>query len=157
MSEILVTEGRRTRWQRFKYRCRQTLGILSWIIPFVIMFLSWLLFGALSDIVSLPWNARPEVALGLLFELALTAGWVIFEIYYATSRETTVRQLQVDSVVSTGFALLFTFFGAMMIITQILPWWYLFPWIGAIVDAIGSGVVAINNAAQKPLIQQDNR
>ncbi len=140
-----------------KRRMRAAIGVMSWIVPFIIMAICFALFKPLRLTVSWPWNAPSDVFIGLFFELVLVVAWFIVEMYYAANRETSVRQLQVDGVVSTFFGHFLTFFAAMMICLQILPWWYLLPWIGVIADSFGSSYFAINNAAQKPLVQNEQR
>ncbi len=141
----------------FKRRMRRAIGFLSWIFPIIIMGASYLMFPAMRAPATLPWNALPEVFMGLFFALLFVVIWFIVEMYYAANRETSVSQLQWDGIVSTIFGHVFTAFGAAMLMLQILPWWYLLPWVGVIMDSIFSSYFAVNNAAQKPLIQSEQR
>ncbi len=159
MSDVLDHEHqpRPTTYIIFKRRMRAAIGFVSWIFPLIIMGASYLFFPAMREPVTLPWNAASDVFVGLFFALAFTAVWFVVEMYYAANRETSVRQLQWDGFVSTLFGHGFTFFGASMLVLQIMPWWYLLPWIGVIADSFGSSYFAINNAAQKPLVQNEHR
>lgn len=150
-------EDRPTMVVVFKRRMRAAIGFISWIFPIVIMGVSYLLFPAMRAPLTLPWNAHPDVYIGLFFSLVFVVVWFVMEMYYAANRETSVRQLQWDGFVSTLFGHCFTFFAAAMLVLQIMPWWYLLPWLGVIADSFGSSYFAINNAAQKPLVQNEQR
>lgn len=141
----------------FKRRMRTAVGVASWLVPFFIMAIGYAVFPSLRLPVSWPWNAPPDVFVGLFATFVLIVAWFLIELYYAANRETTVRQLQVDGFISILFALVLTAFGAMMISKEILPWWYLLPWLGTILDAFASNYFGVNNAAQKPLVQSEER
>lgn len=144
-----------TKWVKFKRSCRRAIGVISWIFPFVIMMVGLALFPPLSTPVGQA--VGMEVFFGLFCQLLLTVIWVITELYYAANRDTSVRQLQVDVFVSSLFAVGLSMVGVFFLTVQMLPYWYMLPWAGSIADMFGSGFFAINNSAQKPLVQNETR
>lgn len=78
--------------------------------------------------------------------------WLIAEIMTTTDRNTPISHLQWDDFASLVIALAMTFFAGWQ--QGDIQWWLVFPWFGAVVDAVLSGYLAINNAAQKPLVSQ---
>jgi hypothetical protein len=75
-------------------------------------------------------------------------GWF----FSVTGRETVVSALQWDAVVSALTAIVFTGWGGWFIGTETLEWWFIVPWVAAIVDALTAAWLSINNAAQKPFM-----
>jgi hypothetical protein len=135
--------------------CRTVIGAVSWVIPFVIMGGAYYLFPALRVNITFDGNVPHEVAWGLLASLASVGVWLGYEMWFAVSRKTSVGQLQADGLISIFFAIVLTGIGVCWATLGTLPYWFVLPWIGTLIDALGSGFLAINNAAQKPIIQQD--
>ncbi len=151
-SDTSVQPGK---FKRFMRGCRTALGAVSWVIPFVIMGGSYYLSPSLRQYVTYDGNVPHDVAWGLLGALAAVGAWLGYEMWFAVSRKTSVGQLQADGLVSTFFAIVLTGVGIRWNTLGTLPYWFVLPWIGTIIDALGSGFLAINNSAQKPIIQQD--
>lgn len=143
----------------FISRARAAIGIMSWIFPIFFMAGGWYFFPPLRAPITLAnlASTSSDVFFGLFIMLALVVVWFFYEVWYAVSRKTSVLQLQVDGVISTIFAIVFTYFGATLINQGALPWWYVLPWVGTVADAVASSFLAVNNAAQKPIVQSDPR
>lgn len=95
-----------------------------------------------------------DVYLWLLVMVVLSVIWLVAEFINVTNRETVVRSLQWDAAISTVTAALFSGFGGYLIATEQLQWWFVVPWVGAVIDSLTSGWLGINNAAQKPFLSQ---
>lgn len=135
--------------------CRTAIGAISWVIPFVIMAGSYYLFPPLRAVIAYDGNVPHDVAWGLLASLAAVGFWLGYEMWFAVARKTTVGQLQADGLISTFFAIVLTGIGIRWNTIGTLPYWFVLPWIGSIIDALGSGFLGINNAAQKPIVQNE--
>ncbi|HXF55489.1 MAG TPA: hypothetical protein VNK52_15350 [Hyphomicrobiaceae bacterium] len=97
----------------------------------------------------------PEAVYGWLLLLVLLAGgWLFAELISVTNRETVVLALQLDAVLSTTTAVLFTGLAGWFLGKGTLEWWFVVPWGATIFDALAAGWLAINNAAQKPFLSQ---
>lgn len=127
------------------------VGLLRWLFPLLMLGV-----GRFLDGLQLPvaWPIQDPVYPPLLVELLIGLVWIIAEITTVTNRDTPVRTLQWDDMLSLTMAIVLTFFGAWQIAKGTLQWWFVLPWLVTIVDAYLSGYFAINNAAQKPLVQQ---
>lgn len=79
--------------------------------------------------------------------------WLIVEFVQISNLGVPVRRLRKNSAVSIFVAFSFTALGFYLIALNSLPWALLVPWIGSTVDAFLTADRAINNAAQKPLIE----
>ena len=138
-------------------RTRTALGVMSWVVPIIIMAVGYYVFPPLRQTVGNLVDTPHDVFFGLFITLAAVVIWFFYEVWYAVSRRTSVAQLQLDGFISTFFSIVFTFVGATLINQDALPWWYVLPWVGTIADSLASSVLAINNAAQKPIVQSDPR
>lgn len=148
MSKQIDTETR-----DWKDIVRKAFGPVSWFIPLVVMGGTALIFAPLRTHVTAPWNAPAEVWFGISAQLLMLSIWVYFEQKFAANPTTTTKELKHDHLVSAALALGFTVFGGGMIVLQIVPWFYVLPWIGSIIDLIGSTQAALDNATQKPVFQ----
>lgn len=102
----------------------------------------------------LEWPIPPAAYGGLLLLVLISIAWLIGEFFSVTSRETVVTALQLDAVLSTTAAILFTGVAGWFIGTDRLQWWFIVPWLATIVDALTAAWLGINNAAQKPFLSK---
>ena len=97
----------------------------------------------------------PEFASALpwaLLTMTLAAFvWLIIDFFVISNLNTSVGSLRVNTFVSVALALGLSFYAGFK--WPGLTWGYIVPWIASLVDAFITGDRAINNAAQKPLIQ----
>ena len=127
------------------------IGLLRWVIP-ILMLLVGRFVPALQQPVGLP--IPPSVYPALMVEMVVGLLWILSEITTVTDRDTPVHALQRDAALSLTLAIAITFIGAWYWAQSQLQWWLIIPWFVTLLDAYLSGYYAINNAAQKPLIQQ---
>ena len=127
------------------------IGLLRWIIPIMM-----LVVGRFVPPLQLPvaWPLPSSVYPALMIEMVIGLLWILSEITTVTNRDTPVHTLQRDAALSLTLAVVITFIGAWYMAQSALQWWLLVPWFVTLLDAYLSGYYAINNAAQKPLIQQ---
>ncbi len=123
--------------------------LLSWLAPAMFMCIG-AGFPALRSEISLPWAASGDIWEGLFVQLVFVFAWIIYEIWYATHRNTSIGQLQADTAGDLTVAFLLLLAGAAWITIDALPWWFVVPMLGSIVDVYLAPVLAINNAAEKP-------
>jgi len=123
---------------------------LAWLFPVAIM-LTGAVFPSLWSPVRL--GIPPlDIAPGMLTQALLSSVWMLTEYRFAASRDTTIRQLQVDSARSMTLALILTFLAGILLEKGTLPWWYVIPVIASIADSILTPNQGLNNAGQKPFI-----
>lgn len=130
-----------------------------WAFPYVLAALGYLVgtfYGPASSLRSsvLTWPVSQDVYPWLLLMLLLAGGWLIAEFITVTDRETIVIALQWDSVLSALTAIAFTGVAGWLIGTGKLEWWFVVPWVAAVLDSMTSSWLGINNAAQKPFLSQ---
>lgn len=135
--------------KKFPRALHKAMSLLAWVFPFIMLAVGYW-FPQLRTAVTWPWSAPAEIWGPLFLIFAITSVWLAFELYYATHRDTSVRQLQADDMISLFGALILTLVAGGLIRGNEIEWWYLIPWGGSIIDAAMSGFLAINNAAQKP-------
>lgn len=141
-------------FEGFKDGGRKTLRIIGTVRP--VFPLVMLGVGAFIPVLQVP-VAMPTTN-GLWLALAITAGfmavWIGAEVYTVVDRKTGVTHLQWDDFISLVMAVTLTEWHGRLVAANELQWWFVLPWVGVLVDAVLSGTLAINNAAQKPLIEQ---
>lgn len=136
---------------------RRTALFIVWIFPFVLAAVSFFGAGIYQPAASLRapvlvWPVPTEVYGWLLILVIAAVVWLFMQFLLVSSRETVVRALQFDATVSTLTALVFTGYAGYAAGTTGIEWWLVVPWVTAILDAILTGWLGINNAAQKPFI-----
>ena len=67
-----------------------------------------------------------------------------------THRNTSVAQLQADAAGDITMALALVATAAGLVAEGNVPWWFVVPLLGAIIDVYQSLLLGINNAAEKP-------
>lgn len=126
------------------------IGIFRPAVPLMMIGIGWLI-PVLGSPVTMPTTN------GLWLALVISGGvvfvWLLAEIITVVDRNTKVFHLQWDDFSSLAIALVLTEWHGRLVNAGSLEWWFILPWLGAIIDGILSGFLAINNAAQKPIAQ----
>jgi hypothetical protein len=125
---------------------------ISWMAPLIFMGVGYLFFPALRAPATLPWRAAGNIWIGLFIQLLLVFAWMLYEIWYTTHRNTSVTQLQADAAGDITVALALIAAGAGLVAEGGVPWWFVVPLLGAIIDVYQSPILSINNAAEKPFV-----
>ncbi len=101
------------------------------------------------------WPIDETVWLPLVVLIILAVTWLLFDLFWVFSRETTSRNLQINSAVTNFLAITFSVvFGYLINSQGGIPWWFIVPFSAAVVDAFTTGWAAINNATQKPFMTE---
>lgn len=130
----------------------KTLIVVSWVMPVVILAVGAGFFTSLRAGVTWPWKAPEAVWLGLFVQLVLAFGFLYWQNYYVTHRNTGVAQLQADAVGTILLALVLTLLAGMFMYAGSFPWYYIIPLLTSIWDALQTAFLGINNAAEKPYV-----
>ena len=138
----------------FKALIQAVFSLYSWVFPFLLLGVGYAM-PALRQTVSM--SPEEPVYKALFWILVACVVWVAIDYMTATNRETSVRALQADNFISVMGALVMTAIGFYMVRGQDLQWYIVLPWASSVVDALLSGYGGINNAAQKPIVQQTNK
>ncbi len=143
-------------FEGFKKGCRKTFRVIGIVRP--VFPLAMMGVGALIPVLQVP-VAMPDNN-GLWLALAISTGfilvWLAAETYTVVDRKTSVGHLQWDDFVSLVMAVALTEWHGRLVASGSLEWWFVLPWLAALLDAVLSGAFAINNAAQKPIVQQQS-
>jgi len=136
-------------------RTRRIGLYIVWCFPFVLAaagYLGGTYYPAAADLRApvFAWPVPPEVFGWLLAMVLAAVVWLFTQFLLVTSRETVVRALQFDATVSTLTAVAFTGYAGWSLGAATVEWWLVVPWLTSIVDALLTGWLGINNAAQKP-------
>jgi hypothetical protein len=129
--------------------------MLSWAMPAILLLIGWVIPDLRTSIVLN--DIPPEVFKWLVGQIILSVAWLLWEFNFAARRTTAVEFLQMDDGVSRVWAVLLTGWCGAMISRGDLPWWFVVPWVSVLIESFFSGFLTINNAAQKPLMQQERR
>lgn len=140
---------------------RCLLGVLYWLFPFVLLGIGFLIahfIPAFKTSVFGEWPIDATVWPPLLVLIILAVTWLLFDLFWVFSRETTSRNLQVNSAVTNSLAITFSVvFGYLINSKGGIPWWFIVPFFAAIVDVFTTSWAAINNATQKPFMTERGR
>lgn len=128
------------------------LGKFRWAFPLFLLLVGYAI-PALR--VPIGWPDSNTLWALLFASLVLVVIWLGSEIIAVVYRYTTSRELQWDDFISLCVALTVTYIAGWR--RGGMEWWLVFPWIGAVADAILSGFLAINNAAQKPFFPEKDQ
>lgn len=110
-----------------------------------------------ADALRLPvfiWPVPAEVYGWLLVMVIASSAWIVGAFLAVTNRETIIFVLQADAFVSSLTAMIFSGFAGWQFGASGLQWWLVVPWLAAVLNALLSAWLGINNAAQKPFLSQ---
>ena|SRR3989344_2672251 len=124
-----------------------TIGKSRWAFPFILLAVGYLIPAAH---VPVGWPESGTLWAVIAFSLIAMIIWLWAENLAVVNRYTTSRELQRDDAVSLAIALVLTYVAGELRQAGHLQWWYIIPWLGAVLDSFFAGYLAINNAAQKP-------
>ena len=133
---------------------RMIFVFLSWALPLGLMLVGWFFFLPLRDPVSFSAAPSAEIYRGLFVLTLLTVAWVVSDWFTAMRYTTSGRELQVEAFISTLAGVILTFVAGWLLGEGNLPWYFVIPWCGALVDTFMTQYTAINNAIQKPLMHR---
>ena len=140
---------------------RWLLGGVYWLFPFVLLGIGFLIadfIPAFRTSVFGDWPIDATVWPPLVVLILLAVTWLLFDLFWVFSRETTSRSLQINSAVTNFWAIIFSMvFGYLINSKGGIPWWFIVPFSAAIVDAFTTSWAAINNATQKPFMTERGR
>lgn len=91
--------------------------------------------------------------------IILAVTWLLFDLFWVFSRETTSRDLQINSAITNFMAITFSIAFGYLIKSEGggVQWWFIVPFVAAVVDVFTTGWAAINNATQKPFMTERGR
>jgi len=124
---------------------------LRWFAPLIVAGVG-ALFGDLREPVQFVWPLDNKLYGPLLVQTVLSATYIIFEVFYATKRETTTKMLQADGLLATLWAIVATGVAVWLYRDGTLWWCVPIAVMTAWLDATISPLVALNNAEQKPVV-----
>jgi hypothetical protein len=122
---------------------------LSWMAPLFFMGIGYA-FPPLREPLTFSFAMNGNIWPGLFVQLLFVFFWIIYEIWYATHRNTSIAQLQADAVGDIVVVLLLVIICATVVSNSGPRWWFIVPLLGSIIDVILCPVLGINNAAEKP-------
>lgn len=127
------------------------MGRFWWLFPLALVAGGY----AVPDLRANVAGAMPERLFTWLFgELVLCGVWLVAAFFHASSGNTAVSELKLDNLVSSALALVLAMTSSYMFAKGQLSWLFVLPTVTAVVDCFVTGDRAINNAAMKPLVQQ---
>lgn len=134
---------------------RNLLGSWWWIFPFLVLLVGFSI-PEMREPVRFTWPLSNRLLLGIIAELILCAGWFATAFWHATNSNITVSELKKDAFVSYIVSVALFGWAIYGVATGNLMWGLLVPTITAMADSVMSTDRSINNAAQKPIVQQQN-
>ena len=140
---------------------RWLIGFVHWLFPVVLLIIGYIIgmfVPAFNTSVFRSVTIDPSVWPPLFVLIILAIVWLLFDLFWVFSRETTSRSLQIYNTVSVFLAIVFSVGLGYLINSQTgITWWFVVPFCTAAIDAFTTGWAAINNATQKPFMTERGR
>lgn len=140
---------------------RWLLGLIYWLFPMVLLGVAYLIgrfVPAFRASVLSKWPIHESVGVILVALIIVAVTWLLFDLFWVFSRETTSRNLQINSAVTNFMAIIFSVvFGYLINSEGGVGWWFIVPFVAAIVNVFTTSWAAINNATQKPFMTERGR
>ena len=140
---------------------RWFLGFFHWLFPVVLLVIGYVIgmfVPAFNTSVFRSVTIDPSVWPPLFVLIILAIVWLLFDLFWVFSRETTSRSLQIYNTVSVFLAIAFSVGLGYLIKRETgITWWFIVPFCTAAIDAFTTGWAAINNATQKPFMSERGR
>lgn len=140
--------------QPHHHRGRSVIRVLEagWLIfPIFLLAAIYFVPALRVPLLTFPPEYASQLPWALLGMTVAAVVWLVVDFFVVADRNTSVGSLRLNTAVSIALALALSIYGGYA--WSGLPWGYLIPWIASILDAFITADRAINNAAQKPLIQ----
>ena len=135
---------------------RRIFGAVYWLFPVVLLGIGYLIghfIPAFRASVRSKWPIDESVWLPLFVLSILAVVWLLIDLFWVFNRETTSRSLQTNSAVTNFMAIVFSvFFGYLINSAAGVGWWFVVPFVAAVIDVFTTAWAAINNATQKPFL-----
>jgi len=139
----------REKLERVPHIARATI---TWGFPLVLLLLS-LLVPALRQPMTLASFGEGGLGWWLLVSAVIAAVWIIVEFVWSANLRTPVKVLQADALVGVMWACVMMSLFGWFLRGDDVRWFIIVPWLATFVEACVSVWAAINNAAQKPLVE----
>ena len=124
----------------------------GWLVfPVLLLAAAYFVPALQVPVGTFPPESSAELPWALLAMTVAAMIWLIGDFFVVSNLNTSVSSLRLNAAASIALALGLSVYGGWA--WPDLPWGYVIPWIASVVDAFITGDRAINNAAQKPLIQ----
>jgi hypothetical protein len=140
---------------------RWLIGLIHWLFPVVLLVIGYIIamfVPAFNTSVFRSATIDPSVWPPLFVLIILAIVWLLFDLFWVFSRETTSRSLQIYNTVSVFLAMVFSVGLGYLINSHTgIQWWFVVPFCTAAIDAFTTGWAAINNATQKPFMTERGR
>ena len=140
---------------------RWLLGFLHWFFPVVLLVIGYVIgifIPAFRTSVFRSATIDPTVWPPLFVLIILAIIWLLFDLFWVFSRETTSRSLQIYNTVTVFLAIVFSVGLGYLINSKTgVTWWFIVPFCTGAIDAFTTGWAAINNATQKPFMSERGR
>lgn len=140
---------------------RWLIGFVHWLFPVVLLVIGYIIgifIPAFNTSVFRSATIDPVVWPPLFVLIILAIIWLLFDLFWVFSRETTSRSLQMYNTVSVFLAIVFSIGLGYLINSKTgITWWFIVPFCTAVIDAFTTGWAAINNATQKPFMSERGR
>lgn len=131
-------------------------GLLVWFFPVVLLLAGFLMSKTFFPVFGERVSRTPSDSVVWLLLLIMTVAaivWLLYDLFKVFNRETSSKTLQLNLFISNLVALAFcTALGYFLNSKNGVAWWFLVPFIFAVIDGFTTGWAAINNATQKPFM-----
>jgi hypothetical protein len=140
---------------------RWLVGFVHWCFPVILLLIGYVIgifVPAFRTSIFRSATVDPSVWPPLFLLIILAIVWLLFDLFWVFSRETTSRSLQMYNTVSVLLAIVFSVgLGYLINSNTGITWWFIVPFCTAAIDAFTTGWAAINNATQKPFMTERGR
>ncbi len=140
---------------------RWLLAVVYWLFPLALLGIGYLIgdfIPAFRESALSKWPIDESVWIPLVAVIIVGVIWLIFDLFWVFSRETTSRNLQANSAVTNFMAIVLSVaFGYLINSDGGVGWWFIVPFVVAVVDVFTTAWAAINNATQKPFMTERGR
>jgi hypothetical protein len=140
---------------------RWLLGVVYWCFPLALLGIGYLIgifVPAFRESVFSKWPIDEAVWIPLVVLIMVAGAWLLFDLFWVVSRETTSRNLQANSAVTNFIAIILSVaFGYSINSEGSVRWWFVVPFVVAVVNVFTTAWAAINNATQKPFMSEPGK
>jgi hypothetical protein len=126
----------------------------GWLVfPLVLLAAAYFVPVLQVKVPAFPQENAADLPWALLGMTVAAVIWLIVDFIVVSDLRTPLGSLRLNAWVSVVLALALSAYGGWSLHGDGLTWGYVIPWIASILDAFITVDRAINNAAQKPLIE----
>lgn len=130
------------------------LHFVGYLAPLILLLAGFLVPVLRHKVGAVPAEESATLWMTLVIFILVAVAWIMIDMFVVSNDSTTGSQLKINAAISGTYNNVLMFVAGAMWASGQVRWWMVVPMVAVLVDDYVVTNRAINNALQKPIIQQ---